>query len=58
MSELLDEKPNEYVEPENSTEPVGADGQYTKDEIESAISVFRLLLRWRNEDRKNGIIDW
>lgn len=32
--------------------------QYTVDEVNRAVSVFQTLIRWRNEARKKGLIDW
>lgn len=32
--------------------------QYTRDEVQQAIEAIKLLLRWRNEDRAKGLIDW
>lgn len=32
--------------------------QYNQDEVDRAVRVFETLLRWRDEDRRKGLIDW
>ena len=32
--------------------------QYTVHEVDAAIRVFETLIRWRDEARERGLIDW
>lgn len=53
-SEATSTDPAEF----ETSKPANSEGQYTKEEKEAAIEVFKMFTEWRDEARAKGQIDW